>query len=165
MASFRPLLAAALAGAFVFPAVAADDVDEALVPCEVDVDVLDEGTSATYDSTVGGVPTADAHDPVAFSDITSLAGSVGETAIKATITATLTYDTPGDLELHAYDASGTLLGSSTAFNPTDGNSEQVILSVDPCEEVRFAVENYLGVPGSPIQLDVTVEGKRPRVRG
>ncbi|MFT5222500.1 MAG: hypothetical protein ACI867_000803 [Glaciecola sp.] len=163
MRSTRAAVATLAGLALLLPAAAPD---EPLVPCEVEADVIDEGESASYDALAPVVMDPSAENPTGQSrgDIAVVAGSVGETAIKATITATMTWDVPGDYELLAFDSSGAEIGNSAAFNPTDGNVESVTLTVDPCEEVTLVIDNYLGTPGGPVVLDVNVEGKRPRVR-
>ncbi len=143
--------------------------DEPVVECETDVDVIVEGESATYDGQAGTLPTPDDAGTgdvtgLSRSEIVTIAGTAGETALKTTITAVMTWDVPGDYELRAFDADGNEIGSSVAFNPTDGNVETVVVTTDLCDEVTYVADNYLGTPAGPVSLDISVEGKRPRVR-
>ncbi len=151
-----------LAMSILLPAAAPGD---AVVPC--DTDVIAEGQSETYSgmATVIVDPSdAGAAGGAHAAEIATVGGTASEEALKVAITATMTWDLPGDLELRAYDADGKELGASTDFNPQGELRESLIISMDACETVTFVVENYAGVPGTPVELEVSVEGKYPRKR-
>ncbi len=155
------IAAPVLALSFLLPAAAPGDP---VVECDVDAEVLAEGESATFSGNAGAVPDAGEYNGFSRGEIATVAGTASEEALKVSITATMTYDLPGDLELRAFDADGNELGASTAFNPTDGNTETLLLTLDACESVTFVAENYAGIPETPVELEVSVEGKYPRKR-
>lgn len=154
-----PLLGLSL----LLPAAAAD---APMVECDTDAELLEEGQSESYDGMTGTIPDPNGDNPTgqSQSEIVTVAGTASEEALKVSITATMSYDVPGDLELRAFDADGNELGASTNFNPQGENIETLTLTLDMCEEVTFVSENYAGVPNTPVVLDVEVEGKYPRKR-
>lgn len=74
------------------------------------------------------------------------------------VKVTLTWDNRTDFDLYVYDGADSELGRSVSSNFLSGVGKEtvVLTTLSHCQDLRIDVVNYLGLPTSALQLELTV---------
>lgn len=74
------------------------------------------------------------------------------------VTVRLTWDNRTDFDLYVYDGSDSELGTSVSSNFVSGVGRETVSlpALSQCQDLRIDVVNYLGLPNSALQLELTV---------
>lgn len=83
---------------------------------------------------------------------------------KGSVTVTITWELPSDIDLDVYDASGTVVGTGHTFN-IDSQTwlETATWTPEPCETYTVEVLNNIGI-AQDVTITTEVTSKAPRVR-
>jgi hypothetical protein len=74
------------------------------------------------------------------------------------VTIRLTWDNRTDFDMYVYDGAGSELGESVSSNFVSGVGRETVgvPALSHCQDLRIDVVNYLGLPTSALQLEITV---------
>lgn len=83
---------------------------------------------------------------------------------KGSVTMTITWDQPSDIDLDVYDADGAIVGTGHTFN-IDSQTwvEMATWTPEPCETYTAEILNNIGIAQN-ITITTEVTSKAPRVR-
>lgn len=160
------LLGSALAG------VAADGEPAVLHTCEADGDAILVVEGEPHEQTILGAPLtfpltdtegepAEAKAVAVVSDTYAMNFVEGN---KGSVTMTITWEQPSDIDLDVFDASGGVVGQGHTFN-VDSQTyvERATWTPEPCETYTAEILNNIGIAQN-ITITTEVTSKAPRVR-
>lgn len=81
---------------------------------------------------------------------------------KGSVSLTIEWDTPGDIDLDVYDANGDIVAEDHSFNPIETNDEAGTWGATACETYTVVINNSYALPSQDVRVTAEVTSKSPR---